>query len=189
MNTEDEIADVSLWEHLSLTATIANCFYLYSEEKNLLDLEEIKKSENKEVFRLVVGDFSGIQKYIFDIQKMKSAAKRLKGRSFLVQLILDDIKNRILSELKLNSSNVVISAGGKFIILVPNMNNTKKDFEKIKKEVEERIFKRFKGEIRFNLAFSEEFGGGEFGEENGDFGKYYDNAFRALAKNQFRPFI
>lgn len=194
-NTEDKVLDVSLWEHLALTAAISNCLYLYLKEKNLLSEEKIKElknaAENKEVFRLIIGDFSGIQKYIFDIAKMKKAAQRLKGRSFLVQMISEDIKNYIIEELRLCSLNTIICAGGKFVILVPNRDSIEKEFEEIKEEVEDKIFKKFEGEIRFNLALSKPFKGEEFGEIKpnvGNFGKYFDDAFIKLAKEKYNPF-
>lgn len=204
-NPEDEVSDISLWEHSALTSAISNCLYLYVLNKDgKIDEEKLKKieEETKELsdlrkekiekpFRLVIGDFSGIQEYIFNIQKMKTAAKRLKGRSFLVQMISEDIKNYILEELGLCPLNTIICAGGKFAILAPNTNKIQEDFKKVKKEVEERIFKRFKGEIRFNLALSKHFKGDEFGEIKpnvGNFGKYYDDVFIEVAKNKYHPF-
>lgn len=210
-NTEDEIADISLWEHLSLTAAIADCFYLYlknnNESFNLaeISLEKIEEAKEKEAFRLIIGDFSGIQGYIFNIQKMKTAGKRLKGRSFLVQMISEDIKNHIFESLKLNSLNTIISAGGKFIVLVPNLDNIETNFINIKREVEGKMFERFKGEIKYNLALSDAFSGWEFSEpkesaersdeeekreeeEGGNFGKYFDETFIKAAKSKYRPF-
>ncbi len=46
---------------------------------------------------IIIGDFSWIQNYLFNIQKNKSATKRLKWRSLFIEMLLEkimqDLKN------------------------------------------------------------------------------------------------
>ncbi|MBA7564488.1 hypothetical protein ES708_06151 [subsurface metagenome] len=65
-NTQDSIPDVSLYDHLKIAATVASCMYLYHSSTQTLDEHEIRQADVNR-FCLVVGDLSGIQKYIFDI--------------------------------------------------------------------------------------------------------------------------
>ena len=129
VNSKDDVADISLWEHSALAAAIAACLWQYCQDHagylNRISENCVSPSEDGEKpFRLIVGDFSGIQQYIFELAKSKKAARRLKGRSFLVQMISEDIKRHILKELGLPPLNAIISAGGKFIILAPATDKT-----------------------------------------------------------------
>jgi CRISPR-associated protein Csm1 len=60
-DTQEEIPDISLFDHLKTTAAIASCLYLYHKENNLLT--EASLFKYKDPFLLAVGDVSGIQDY------------------------------------------------------------------------------------------------------------------------------
>ncbi len=63
-------------------------------------------------FLLVGGDLSGIQKYIYGIIA-RGAAKNLKGRSFYLQLLIDNIVNFLIKELELFDANIIYKTGGR----------------------------------------------------------------------------
>jgi CRISPR-associated protein Csm1 len=186
--------DVSLYEHSILTAAITVCLWRYitSDNKPFTTeaCDKLLEEKSEKPFLMMIGDFSGIQRYLFDIQKQSSAAKRLKGRSFLVQFISEDIKRHILSEFGLTSVHVVVNAGGKFVILLPDTKETIDKYNSLKADIEQKMYEYFKGELLFNFALSKPFSGDEFGRR-GDvvgFGRFYDDAFIELAKNKYRPF-
>lgn len=121
--------DVSLYDHLRTTASIAVCLFDKS----------IENEGEPEEFMMIGGDFSGIQSYIYNILS-KHAAKNLKGRSFYIKLLSDSIVNLLLKRLNLFESNIIYNAGGSFYILAPNTKNTRKAFDQCKSEIEEKIF-------------------------------------------------
>lgn len=83
-DTQSQTPDVSLYDHLRLTAAIAACLYLYHEETGTLTDSALKAKDQPERFVLLVGDVSGIQDYLFDIASTGAGgvARRLRARSF-----------------------------------------------------------------------------------------------------------
>lgn len=144
--------DNSLYEHLKVTAAIALSLYDYwkenpnalSEDKN----HRLKITEAHFPLRLWCVDFSGIQKFIYDISS-KSAAKSLKGRSFYLQLLLDGIADAILNAPNVNAtqSNLIYSSGGKFFLLLPNTQSVNKAVEVLEAKIKDAIWEEFKGAI------------------------------------------
>lgn len=158
-NTKEDSPDISLYDHLKTTSAISTCIYDYHEEKDELENYEKISDDSTPRFRLVSGDFSGIQKYIFDISKQKSSGKRIRARSFFVQMLLEDVKNIILKEFNLPIFNVVFQSGGKFFILLPNTKNVESKINEIQKRINEESINNFNGEIALNLGLSDEFSG------------------------------
>jgi len=174
-----QIADISLYDHSKLV--VAFVIYLYEvfkdfEEKDRLyklSTEEILillKKDNKKVF-LIWWDFPGIQKYIFDwIKKSKSLTKRLRARSFIIQLLSEAIIEYILDKFNLPRANVLINAGWKFVIFAWVENDFKKDLVKqINQEINKFLIEQYPG-LRFTI-----------------FGKWYD--LEDISKNKFRQVL
>ena len=74
--------DISLFDHLRTTAAIAQALYLYGEKEGRFPVD-ISGDDETARWSLVCGDFSGIQKFIYNLTN-KGAAKGLRGRSFYV---------------------------------------------------------------------------------------------------------
>uniref|UniRef100_A0A7C4RUJ9 CRISPR system single-strand-specific deoxyribonuclease Cas10/Csm1 (subtype III-A) n=1 Tax=Desulfatirhabdium butyrativorans TaxID=340467 RepID=A0A7C4RUJ9_9BACT len=108
--------DISLFDHLRTTAAIAQGLYLYQSESDLQKLDIESKADPK--WLLVCGDFSGIQKFIYNLTN-KGAAKGLRGRSFYVQMFCRIACDFILRQAGLNRAAVLYNSGGKFYLLVP----------------------------------------------------------------------
>lgn len=157
-NTMD-MSNVSLFDHLKTTAAFADCLYQYYIEKpdafiwNNSDLS-LRLKQNEYPVLLLGGDISGIQKFIYNVSS-KKAASSLKGRSFYLQLMIDSIIQRIISNVNINATigHVVYSSGGKFFMLLPNSDKVKKSIELINKEIENELFNDHKGKLIFNLDF------------------------------------
>lgn len=122
--------DVSLYDQCRTAAAFAVCLY-----------DNLEEGGNKEKeFRLIGGDFSGIQKYIYQIVS-KYAGKNLKGRSFYLSLLSDTVVRKLLSDLNLYQANVVYNSGGSFYILAPNTEAIRKKLDASIAKIEKQIFK------------------------------------------------
>ena len=134
--------DISLFEHLKTTAAIATA--LYRE----IGLEEPAKG--KPYWLLVIGDISGIQKFIYTISS-KGAAKGLKGRSFYLELLQRAVSRYLIDVLDLKEANIIYMGGGKIYLLAYA------SAEEILKEAERKINKflieKFGGELYFILGW------------------------------------
>lgn len=150
-DTTKEIADISLYDHLKTTSAIAACLYRFHEQ----DIEAyLNSSKDQYKFRLIGGDLSGIQDYIFKItEKGKGGiAKRLRSRSFYLSILLEITIQKILHRLKLPMSCNLISAGGRFILLTPE--NISQEMEDIQKEISSWLFERFFGQLTIGLDWN-----------------------------------
>lgn len=123
------LPDVSLYDHLKTTAAIAVCLFDFYQSKET----------SEEPFLLIGGDFSGIQKHIYQIVS-KYASKNLKGRSFYIRLISDAIVRFILKKLNLYNANVIYNSGGGFYILAPNTRFTIEALKSAISEIELKLF-------------------------------------------------
>jgi len=146
--------DVSLYDHLKISAAFAISLFDFITENGCSDLP----SHEQNPFLLVGGDLSGIQKFLYSIAA-HGAAKNLKGRSFYLQMLIDSIVTKLLQLLKLPGSCVIYKSGGNFYLLVPNTEKTKSIINNYIKEVEHKLFKYHSTQLYLVVDFV------EFGEK------------------------
>lgn len=173
-DTTKEIADISLYDHLKTTSAIAACLYRFHEQ----DIEGyLNSSQNQYKFRLIGGDLSGIQDYIFKItdKGSRGVAKRLRSRSFYLSALLDITIQKILHHLKLPSSCNLISVGGRFVLLAPaNISEIKT----LQEEISTWLFERLFGQLTMNLDWEVIITGYNF--KIGEFHRYLDRVYKNL---------
>jgi CRISPR-associated protein Csm1 len=121
--------DVSLYDQTRVAASIATCLYEIDKEK-----------QTGKPFLLIGADFSGIQKYIYQIVS-KHAGKNLKGRSFYLKLLSDSIVDCLLKRLDLYLANVIYDSGGCFYLLAPNTRQVCETLESAISYIESCLFK------------------------------------------------
>ncbi len=189
-NTKEEHPDVSLYDHLKTTSGIATCIYDYHSAKGEIEDYTKVSDDTQKRFRLLAADFSGIQKYIFDISGQEKAGKRIRARSFYVQMLLEDVKMLVLEKFSLPAFNVIFQSGGKFFILLPNLDDVEDRIKEIQNDIDKQSIARFNGEISLNLALSDAFSGKASGDGLSfqDFDKVLDNTLLNLFKKQKKPF-
>lgn len=80
------IHDISLYDHSRTASAIASALYLYHQATDSVEVERIKDYDIPK-FRLIQGEFYGIQDFIFAQggKTARAAAKILRGRSFYQQ--------------------------------------------------------------------------------------------------------
>lgn len=134
------LPDVSLYDHLKSTGIFAYALHHYLEAHQRLDAS-FRIEDQEAPFLLVGGDLSGIQKYIYDIVST-DASKNLKGRSFYLQVIVENIVQRLLDELNLPSAAIVYASGGGFYLLASNTPNIIQKLEQLRSELADELFER-----------------------------------------------
>lgn len=151
----NDLAHISLYEHLKTTAAIALALYDFKEDSNC-SFDDLK--DNKEVLPLLLScwDVSGIQKFIYNVSG-KKAAVSLKGRSFYLQLLVETVKQKVLDhpDIKGYTGQVVYSSGGKMFILLPNTEKCKNALLDLHKDFEEILWKEHKDQLYLNNGFVE----------------------------------
>lgn len=182
-NTQSAVPDISLYDHLRTTSAIAAALYQYHEEAGWA--EEGIKEDRVPKFRLFVGDFTGIQKYIYGISTTApGTARRLRARSFYVNALLEAVADSFLHALGLPPANLIMCSGGHFYILAANTKRTQEVLEEKKRELEDWLFKKYEG--RISLAVGEiTFSGFEMQQ----FGEVLYKANQALEAAKLQPFM
>ena len=119
--------DVSLFDHSLATAAIAVAI----------------KNGDGENFSLIQGDFTSIQNFIFSKfgESNKYLAKILRAKSLFVNVATELIALKITKELNLSPYNIVMNAGGKFMILSHKLNE---DDKKVLEDIKEWVNCEFK---------------------------------------------
>ncbi len=183
--------DISLYDHLKITTAITACLYqgTVNAKIEFYSKNDLASLKRENYFKIIQADFSGIQKYIFDITTSK-AAKRLRARSFYVQALTENIAYNILKEYQLPLQCIISSAGGKFMLLIPAFTEVK--FEELKSKIQTTIYRNYRGEITLNLCCSEPFGGEYFqgkrtAEEASKWKVNPDKYYASLVKNILKP--
>ena len=112
--------DVSLYDHLRMTAALAVCVGEHDEATIARWEETTRRQEfpDEPVALLVGGDLSGIQRFLYAISSA-GAAKSLRGRSAYLSLVADAAVLFLLRELDLPPTQVIYSSGGHFYMLAP----------------------------------------------------------------------
>ena len=111
-----ELADISLYDHMKMTAAVASCvmqFLTAKGEKNYKQSLFInaEKSYDEEMFLLYSMDISGIQNFIYTIGE-KGALKGLRARSFYLEIMMEHIVDELLEKLSLSRANLIYTGGG-----------------------------------------------------------------------------
>jgi len=123
------------------TAAIAHC--LLEGDKN-------------EPFLFIEGNMSGIQKFIFSTvipeQSRKGTAKRLRGRSFWLSLMMDAMAREIARECELFDPAVLWNTGGHFLIIAPNTARNREKVAFIERKVNEHLLRKWNGRLSVIVA-------------------------------------
>lgn len=143
--------DISLFDHLRVTAAIAEGLYLHHEAKGTLDRPDTFAELNTTKWRLVCGDFSGIQDFIYSIVSA-GAARGLRGRSFYIQMLCDGVSDHLLRRLGLYPTARIYSSGGKFYLLLPDCleNRLRNEVD----EVNRALLAAFQGKVFLGLGIA-----------------------------------
>nr|WP_236117250.1 hypothetical protein [Hassalia byssoidea] len=105
---------------------------------------------------IVAGDLSGIQKFIYTISS-DGALKSLRARSFYLELVTEEVVQRLLSKLKLPRTNVIYAGGGNIYILAPGTDATKDIIKQVRIQFNQWLRKEFQGQVYLALDSSKPF--------------------------------
>lgn len=179
INKNNKYLPFSLYDQARVSAALAACFY---------DFEQSKEIQTKSVV-LIEGGISGIQKFIynpaFNGQELQDGiAKRLRGRSFYINLLLKTITDYLIEELNLYNVNALWATGGHFLIVAPNTSFIKNELGQAKKKVQEWLWDEFHGALGLIITDIQ-----IESNELKDFGKAKSELSQELAKLKHQQFL
>ncbi|HRT61068.1 MAG TPA: type III-A CRISPR-associated protein Cas10/Csm1 [Syntrophales bacterium] len=147
-------SDISLYDHLVTTSALAHVLYVFHKKSGSLNEDAIKDRRTQKYLFLNV-DVSGIQNFIFDItvDAAKGAARMLRARSFFISLLMEGVFRLICRRVGLYSVNRLVDAGGRAIVVAPNLTEHIQKLDDVRREVDEFCLRHFRGELTVNLSW------------------------------------
>lgn len=124
-----ESPDISLYDHMKITAAVAACISEYLIDNGITNFKE-HVFKNEKVFRtepaflMYTADMSGIQKFIYTVAT-DGAQKSLRSRSFFLELMMEHYVDTVLGACGLSRVNLIYSGGGHCYLLLPNTEAAK----------------------------------------------------------------
>lgn len=130
--------DISLYDHVKMTAAMALCVQQYLEEQGSQNYREAlferrAEADREKMFFLYSMDISGIQKFIYQIGS-KGALKGLRARSFYLEIMMEHMIDELLEKASLSRANLIYSGGGHCYLLLPNTERVKALAEREERE-------------------------------------------------------
>lgn len=145
--SREERADVSLYDHVKMTAAIGSCIYEYATEYEINDFnssffKNASSFYSKKAFLIYSMDISGIQDFIYTISS-KGALKGLRSRSFYLEIMMEHMIDELLFRLSLSRANLLYSGGGHAYLLIANTKKTKEIVQLFEKEMNQWFLDTF----------------------------------------------
>ena len=102
----------------------------------------------------VVGDLSGIQRFVLSVKAAgKAQAKRLRARSFLLELIERAALSHVRRRFRTSDDDVLTRGGGGFLVrLRPDADPAQ--LERLEVDLQSRLWDEFGGELQFALGWA-----------------------------------
>lgn len=120
---------------------------IYDAVKILAALATSEKDE----YRLVIGDLSGIQDFIYTINP-EGSLKVLRARSFYLELLTKSLAYDICEDNNVTSANILFSGGGNFLMVLPENDELSAKLETYYKNVNSFFLIEFEGNLHMPIA-------------------------------------
>ena len=104
----------------------------------------LAKNTDADKLSLIVGDLSGVQKFIYTISSA-GALKSLRARSFYLELVTEEIVQQLLESLKLSRTNIVFAGASKLYILAADSDATQDTVKKVRDKFNQWLQEQFQG--------------------------------------------
>ena len=185
----NEAADISLYDHQKLTAAAACCLYDYFMEHNITDYrsycfgDRVKEIRGTDTYILASGDLSGIQDFIYTIPS-EGALKSLRGRSFYLEILLENVVDQLLEELELTRANLLYSGGGNFYVLLPNTQLVQDKLTEVKNKVNRWFLEKWGSSLYLSMGWAECSGDDFKGGEDNRLGKVYKRVREKISRDK-----
>lgn len=156
--SKSELMDISLYDHVKLTAAVASCILYYLEAKGIKDYREYLYTNSEafyseDAFCIYSMDVSGIQDFIYTISS-SNALKTLRARSFYLEIMMEHIIDGLLERLGLSRANLIYVGGGHCYILIPNTETALNTASEYNDEINAWLLSKFKTALYVAAGYS-----------------------------------
>ena len=188
-----QLGDVSLYDHVKITAALAGWTYAWTEDNGITDYKTLlfdnsKEFYGKKVFRLYSMDMSGIQDFIYHQFGTEDVLKNLRARSFYLEILLENLIDVLVAKMGLSRTNLIYSGGGHAWLLLPNTEKAVSQIREFEEETNAWLLETFGTEL-YMAAGSAPCSAHEL--ENNPKGSYrqlFRSVSRAVSQNKLRRY-
>lgn len=156
--TDEKVNDISLFDHLKMTAAIASSVIRYMNENKITDFKTLLDKEsdfmNEKIFLLYSMDVSGIQDFIYTIATQK-VLKGLRTRSFYLEIVIEHCIDTLLERTGLTRANLIYSGGGHAYIILPNTEGIKEILVEYEKQINDWFMEYYRTDLYIASGYSE----------------------------------
>jgi CRISPR-associated protein Csm1 len=185
--------DVSLHDHARAVAAIAACLAAWHRARDAWDVKAVR-DHTQPKFRLAALDLSGIQKALFRLAGRAGASRILRARSFLMGQTVEAALHLLLARLDLPFSCVLLHAGGKAELLLPDLPDLDTRLEELREALDGWMITHWQGDLALILAAGPPFAAERFLKrgKNNEVAEGYreerDRLAQTLEEAKLRPF-
>lgn len=194
-NTKEE-GDISLFDHLKLTAALGCSIAQYLEANGITNYKSelyynSKKFYAKPAFLMVGFHLSGYEEFINTVTS-KGAYRQLRSRSFYTNMLSQWFLDKLLTELELTSANVIFSSGQHGYLIVGNTGENRNFIKAKQKEFNNFLLKHFGVRLHLEIGM-QEFSSNEISPDNSsqEYARIFNsinNQLRADAQSKYSAF-
>lgn len=175
--SKKELADISLFDHVKMTAAIASCIKQFLDAKGCNDYREVLLEKSigsyeEKMFLLYSLDISGIQDFIYTISS-EGALKGLRARSFYLEILMEHIVDELLETTELSRANLIYVGGGHSYILLPNTSEIREKVKKFENGVNQWFLKTYGTSLYIAGGYAEASANDLKNEPNGSYSQLY----------------
>ena len=152
-------SDISLFDHLKISAASAVCLEQYLISKNISDYREgtlgnIDTLGKQPIFLLFSCDISGIQDFIYTVSG-KNMLKALRSRSFYLEMFIEHIADELLSQTGCTRANLLYTGGGHAYMLLPNTPEVIRKLGEAENTINNWLLSKYKTTLFIAMAYTE----------------------------------
>ena len=189
---KSEVADISLYDHVKLTAARAASIKEWLDENNISDYKEtlFKGATGfygKKVFLLFSMDMSGIQDFIYTIAS-KNALKMLRSRSFYLEIFMENLIDELLDYIGMSRSNLIYSGGGHAYIITANTENIKQKIVEFELKINEWLLDEFKTALFLGCGYAECSANELHNEPEGTYRQIFKNVSKMISQKKMKRY-
>lgn len=189
---KSEVADISLYDHVKLTAAIAASIKEWLDENNISDYKEtlFKGATGfygKKVFLLFSMDMSGIQDFIYTIAS-KNALRMLRSRSFYLEIFMENLIDELLDYIGMSRANLIYSGGGHAYIITANTENIKQKIAEFELKINEWMLDEFKTALFLGCGYAECSANELHNEPEGTYRQIFKNVLKMISQKKMKRY-
>lgn len=185
---KSQLTDISLYDHMKITAAVGSCVYQCLEEKEITNFKEALRDNQDDAYKanyflMFSMDISGIQRFIYKVDSSE-ALKSLRSKSFYLEIMLEHLIDELLEDVGVSRANLIYSGGGHAYILLPNTDAVINKLNKFKAKTNEWFVDNYGIDLYVAMGYTACSANSLKNQPNGAYEDIFKNVSKELSQNK-----